>query len=427
MDLEKMQKKVAELEKEQEALKALAAQGNKPVTANATGAVAEGTKAAPITGRPAFEVLDTAKGKALGFAAAARCVAFSGKNYDEAMRLAKTSAVPFYGEGVLALVKAAFEEHSGQKALGESTLSGGGALNPDPLSAEFIEYLRPNVVFQNAPVTRVPMSTATLTFARQNGAATAAWLGESQSLNATAPTFDNISLVLKKAGALVAISNDLLRDNAIAADMIVRQDLVAQYARLIDLAYLRGTGTAYQPKGIRNQVSSTNVFSASAGSGANTLTTALADLWKADYLIRTANVPFTPAQAFWVMSPRTESGLAQLRDGVGRPFFAEEMAGGKLKGFSYFTTTQQPDNLSGGGSGGSVESEITLCIGNQILVGEGLAPQIQVAPQGAYYDGSAVQSGLSRDETAVAIVGRTDIVMRHTLAAAVVTGVTIGS
>lgn len=411
--------KIIEAEQRLAKMEALLAKGNSPATSNTAGLTEKA--AAPVTGRPVFESLDPLKGKALGFAAAARCVALARGNLDAAIHLAKTSAVGFYGEGVLALVKGAFTEHSGTKALGESTLTGGGALLPDPMAAEFIELLRPNVVMQSAPVIHVPMQSLSLTFGRQSGGTTAGWLGEAQALNFSAPTFDNVQLQLKKAGAVVAIANDLLRDNAIAADMVVRQDLVAQVARLIDLGYIRGTGSLYQPRGLLNTVSASNVFN-SAAAGTPTLTTALADLWKAIRLVRAANVPFSTSQAFWIFSPRTEAGFAQLRDGVGRPYFATEMANGTLLGYQYFTTTQIPENLSGGGSGGSLESEIYFVVGPQVLIGDGLAPTIQVVPQGAYYDGSAVQSGLSRDETAVSIVCRTDFAMRHPQAAAIVKG-----
>jgi HK97 family phage major capsid protein len=372
-----------------------------------------------------FELSDPHKGKGLKLATAARMVALGGT--DKSMALHFLSKQP-YGEVYKKQVEILIEKAFVEKALGESTLTGGGALIPDPLAAEFIEVLRPSVVMYNAPgVIKVPMSTLALTFARQSAAATAAWLGESQNITATAPTFDNVQLSLKKLGAQVALSNDLLRDNAIAADMIVRQDLVAVAVRALDLAMIRGSGTAYQPKGLLNWISSGNQFGSNVGSGSVTLALILQDLWQAIRLVRAANVPFDANSAFWLFSPRTEAGLAQQRDGVGRPYFADEMANGRVLGYRYLTTTQIPENLSGGGSGGSAESEIYFVVGPQCLQGEGLTPTIQVVPQGAYYDGSAVQSGLSRDETVISIVLRADFAMRHPLGGARIKGVVYGS
>ena len=416
------QKKLEDLEKQAADLAAIAkAKANSPaapvppIVAAATAPTDSGSVSA---GAPAYETSDPLKGKGLAFITAARIASQSKGSYELAKEMASDKRIP-YGEKVKDVLHSLFVT----KAIGESTVTGGGALVPDPLSSDFVEVLRPNVVFMAAPgVLRVPISGSnSLTFARQSAAATGGWFGESQAMTASAPTFDNIQLSLKKFGCLTAIANDLLRDSPIAADMIVRNDLIAIAQRALDLACIRGAGTTYSPKGLLNLVAAGNLFN-SAAAGTATLSAALSDLWKAIQNLRTANVPFNGTNAFWIMHPRTEAGLAQLRDGVGRPYFAQEMATGRLLGYQYFTTSQIPINLSGHGSGGSVESEIHFVAGGQCFLGEGLAPTIQIVPQGAYYDGSTVQSGLSRDETAVSVVLRADFAMRHTLGASIVQG-----
>lgn len=405
-------------------LAAIKAELKTVATSNAKGIVDVKTaaNADPAYGNAArtIEVLasgDVYKGKGLMFARCIRAFAMAEKFGEQKMALAKKLGVPED------LMKRALDiDGSVEKSLGESTLAGGGVLVPDQFSMEFIELLRANVVLINNGVTRIPMTSKTLTIGRQAGAATAGWVGESQNITKSEQTFDDIQLDLKKLACLTPVSNDLLRDNVIAADIIIRNDLLAIATREMDLKAMRGLGTQYSPRGFRNLLTSTQLFN-SAAAGTGSLTSALADLNKAIRVTKEGNVPFTKQTAFWIMSPRTEYGYRQYRDGVGRPFFGEEMDSGKLIGYNFFTTTAVPNNLSGGGSGGSTESEVYFVVGPEFYLGEGLTPTIEVARNAAYYDGSAVQSGLSRDETAVSVILRVDFKLRHNVSGSCVKGI----
>jgi HK97 family phage major capsid protein len=86
---------------------------------------------------------------------------------------------------------------------------------------------------------------------RQVGAATGYWF-DSETNNITAesnPTVDQVSLIPKTCGAYTDISRRLLKQSTPAAEALVRNDLAAVLALMIDRAALVGTG-APQPTGI---------------------------------------------------------------------------------------------------------------------------------------------------------------------------------
>jgi len=59
------------------------------------------------------------------------------------------------------------------------------------------------------------------------------------------------------------------------------------------------------------------------------------------------------------------------------------------------------------------------------LIGDSLNVQVDVFPNGAYYDGSVVVSGISTDETPIRVLREHDFAMRHDVGAAVDYNVTI--
>jgi HK97 family phage major capsid protein len=413
--LEEVQKQQAEL------LSAIKAVGNKPATNNAGDlagtASAEAQRSSGATVRPVVEVLDAYQGKGLKFARMVRAMAWAEKNrkpFDQAEKVFGLSA------GALERTHEPFVH----KALSEGQLAGGGVLDPDRYAGEVIEILRPKITLLAAGVVDIPMDGQSLTVGRQSGDIAGAWIGEQQDAPATAPAFDDIQLDLKKWAANVPISNDLLRDAVVAADVLVRNSLVEQAKRAMDIAMVRGVGTKFTPRGVRNAIPSTNLFSAAAGSGSNTLTTALSDLAKLQYLVDAQNVDqVKPALVF---NPRYKWGLVQLRDGVGRPFFEKMLEQKMVMGVPFFDSTAVPINLSGGGSGGSVETELTYVECTQWLCGIGMMPSVEVSREAPYPDSNGtMQSAWTRDETVMRVILRMDFQPRHAGAAAVCQGNTL--
>jgi HK97 family phage major capsid protein len=410
---ETLKPKLAEISKQLESLQAAASKG---VSGHGELILASGRFQG---GTSAIDATDPYQGKGLAFARAVRvkiaAQVFNRSEDDVWHELKNQDRAGLFTENV----------RKTTKALGESAFGGGGVFVPDELSLEFIDVLRPRLAMLKAGVERVPMSRETMTFARESAAAVPQWIGENQAAAYSQQTFDSPQLQLKKLAVLTAVSNDLLRDAAIAADVIVRNDLVKQALLALDLAMIRGLGSAASPKGVRYIIpAATNVVSSQVGAGSPTYAFGLGDLYKCFTVLDQANVP--DVRRFFLFSPRTKNGLAQLKDGVGGTPFGREMAESKtLLGLPFFTTTQIPNNLSGGGSGGSLESEITCAEASELVYGEGMQPTIDVERNGTYLDQNAViQSGLSNDQTAIRMILRADFIMKHQLSAVVIQGCT---
>lgn len=291
------------------------------------------------------------------------------------------------------------------RALGESTLAGGGAFVPQAISEDYIELLYAAAPFLAAGPRRVPVPSGNLTVPKVTAGATATWGGESSNIGKSEQTFGQRRLDLKKLSVLTPISNELLRDSSPALDMIVRDDLANNAAVVIDAALLRGNGSAYSPRGVYSQVASANKFNANGTANVANVTF---DLNKAMRLIEDAKVRFVrPA---WFISPTVKYGLMAARDANGALVWAPEMATGKLYGIPFFVTQNIPSNLGGS----TDESEVYLVEMSHVMVGDDpMGVQVQMSDGAAYHDGSAVVAGFSRDESVVRLIQRIDMILRQ--------------
>lgn len=286
------------------------------------------------------------------------------------------------------------------KALSEGSFADGGSLVHDQFSSEFIELLRPAMVCMASGVREIPFK-GTLTFGRQNAAATAQWQGEVTAIVPSSLTTGELQLAAKKLTAATIISNDLLRNPNVSIEAMVRDDLVNVMGRKIDLALLEGTGTAYVPRGLDNWVV--------AGNQNNITGTAMADkvndLGRAIRLVEVSNVPMT--NCGWVLHPRTKWALITTLNSDGQFVFAAEMATGKLFGYPFKTTTAT--TISG--------SNYKFYFGewSQLMLGVDTSMVIETLPNAAYANAAGtVVAGASTDETMVRAIGRYDSALRYT-------------
>ena len=301
------------------------------------------------------------------------------------------------------------------KALEASDAAAGGVLIPTEWSGEVIELLREMTIFRTMGPRLVPMPTGALQMSKLTGGATAGYIGESQNLPVSEQTFGQINLTWKKLAVLVPISNDLLRFNTEGADAIVRDDCVAAMSAREDQAFLRDDGTAFTPKGIRNWVPPANTFDANATVNLANVTS---DLAAQILLLREAHVRFL--RPGWLMAPRTEFYLLQVRDANGNFAYRDEMLRGTLWGIPYGSTTEIPVNLGAG----SDESEIMLCDFADILLGESNTLEVMASDVAAYYDGSNVQAAFSLDQTVLRLIAHHDIGVRHEASLSLMSAVT---
>lgn len=296
----------------------------------------------------------------------------------------------------------------------------GGFLVPEDVASEVIELLRPASVVMAMGPRIVPMPNGNLTQNRRARGATFGYVGEQQDIPATDYGYGPVKLSAKKLTGLIPISNDLLRSSGVAADRMIRDDMVADAGVAVDQAFLRGAGTDFAPKGLRWQTLGTSFENTHV-----LVMTASPDLQKVDndlgrLELALMNADVSVTDAHWIMSPRTAMYLTNLRDGNGNKAYPE-MADGMLRMKRVHVTTSIPSNLGGSGNA----SEIMLVQPAHVMIGEHQGLEIALSDSAAYKDAQGtMQAAFSRDETVMRLIMQHDIGLRHLPAVAVLTGVT---
>lgn len=295
------------------------------------------------------------------------------------------------------------------------TATQGGFLIPEDVSGEVIELLRPASVVTAMGPRFIPMPNGNMTQNRRATGASFAYGEEQTDAPATGVTFGQVRLSAKKLHGIIPISNDLMRQSSTAVDRLIRDDAVEDAAQIQDRFFLRGIGTESAPKGLRYQLlgtsfAATNILTFT-DSTAPTIQQVDNDLGSLELALRNANIVVTGAH--WVMSPRMENFLMNLRDGNGNKVYPE-MGDGLLRKKPYHVTTEIPDNLGGG-----TETEIGLVHPSHVLVGEHMGIEVAMSTEAAYKDASGtMQAAFSRDETLMRMIMQHDLGLRHLAAVA---------
>lgn len=303
------------------------------------------------------------------------------------------------------------------RVLQAGEMSGAGALIPELFSADFIELLRSATVVRASGAVIENMPGGTLDIGRQNGSATANWIGENTVNPASQQTLGRLKLSAKKLGVKVPVSNDAMR-RAGNFSSIVTADMQAVAAIAEDTAFLRGSGTAYTPNGMKNQAAS-GQFIATAGATYAHLITDLTGC-----LARVYGTDVVMARPSWFMSSNDYyAGVLKIlvAGGQDATWLREQFTGSNtLFGITTRPTSSIPTNLGGG----SNESELYLLEASQFVIGETLNMSVEEFNGGTYTDASsAMVSGIDTDETILRLIHEVDCALRHTNAVAGCTGV----
>lgn len=140
-------------------------------------------------------------------------------------------------------------EGLGIRAQMSEGVSGGGAayLVPAPLSATVIDLARAQARVVEAGAQTVPMTSSTLTLARQTGDPDAEWKAEGVEVSATTGlTFDRVLLQARTLFAVASLTIELAED-AVNAEPLVEAALGKKFALELDRCALRSTGIAPNP------------------------------------------------------------------------------------------------------------------------------------------------------------------------------------
>jgi HK97 family phage major capsid protein len=333
------------------------------------------------------------KGDALAAIVGAR-VRFGGWGQHQAVKWANTT----------------FGENSPQsRALQQSVFTAGGALIPDNfVGSEFIELLRATARVRSAGARVVKLENGSWTTPKVTGGGTGYWVGQEGDFVAPSQqSFGQIKLVEKKYMSIVPISNDLRRNASLDTIRIVRDDLVRVAANDEDIAFLKGTGLSGQPKGAYNWIPAAG----KANSQGTTLANIRTDIRTAKTRLSTANAP--NVKRAWFMNARPAEYMGwELVDGNGNLAFPQMQQdnGATLGG----ATVYRDNNISlllGSGA----QTEIYYLEMSECFIGDSMDLEIEII-ENMVYETSAgtLRSGVTRDESGIRLIRKTDFGMRHT-------------
>jgi HK97 family phage major capsid protein len=309
--------------------------------------------------------------------------------------------------------------HDVSKALLQGTYTAGGNLVHPQFASELVPLLRNKVTLRKAGARQIPMSSATLRFDRQTGAATATYSGENVAITPSEQTTDSFELSEKKLTGLVAVSNDLIRNASVGVEEFVRDDLVNVMALKEDYEFLRGDGSSYKPLGIRFRLT-TSFNETITTEGAPTLNQMLTELSKCIKTLKAANIPMV--KPVWIGSSWFEHALFKLTGpgGEGANILAMEYATkGTLRGYPVFISNQVPTTCIDTGTGalgsaaGNDRTEIYLVDMNEVVIGDSMALEAEFFPNATYSNSGTIVSGISNDSSVIRAISKHDIGMLH--------------
>lgn len=305
-------------------------------------------------------------------------------------------------------------------ALNTVTPGAGGVLVPQNFAQSVIESLRPKSVMRRMGAVSLPLNNGNLKLPRITGNTSVTYIGSDTDIPTTDMQFGDLQLSAKKAAAIVPISNDLLAFAGVnpRVDALVSNDLTASMGLSEDLHFIRGSGVAPLPKGVRYWAPVGHVVTQPAGTTLADIDTFLGGLM---LRLEVANVDMDSCG--WLMHPRTIRWLQSLRDSNGNKAYPEIDAG-LLKGYKYALTTQIPVNLGTNGN----ESEIYFVNFADCYIGEVEQLSIAISTEAAYKDGEGnMVSAFQRDQTLIRVISQHDFGPRHVESIAVGVGVTWGA
>ena len=291
-----------------------------------------------------------------------------------------------------------------EKAMASDVFATGGALIPPEFASGIIDLLYATSIVRGSGVSVWPMNTGSLTAPFLSSGASAAYVGaEGDNIVPSTPGTGQLQFADKKLAALVAISNDMLRNGGAAADQVIRNNIVRALRLKEDITFIRSNGTLGEPKGLLWWA--TDGGTVSTANATFNAANAAADLHSQIQDLLDNDVPL--AGSVWAGAPRTKIALASLLDGNSNYIYRDELmnpTSPALLGMPFFTSSQIP--ITGGG--GSDETELYLYHAPLAVIAENENLLLDLFPDAAYHDGSAVQSGISRDESALRAIALHD-------------------
>lgn len=226
-------------------------------------------------------------------------------------------------------------------ALTEGTDASGGYLVPSVLLPGILNALVPaSAMLQaGANVAVLNQQADSFRIAATDTIPTAAWRSESGNVAESDPAFRSITITPRSLAFRFKVSRELLQD-APGLEVALRTAIAQAFAKELDRAGLRGTGTAPEIRGLLN-ISGVNAVDMALPDGA--ALTNYNKLINAARLIKEANAPAPNAA---IISTREDETIALFADTTGQPLRRPDA----LADWKFITSSQIPTNLTVGAS-----------------------------------------------------------------------------
>lgn len=169
---------------------------------------------------------------------------------------------------------------------------------------------------------------------------TAAWRAENGAVSESSPGFRAVLMAPKSLSFYFKVSREWLMDAA-GTDPVLTTAIAQAFAKELDRAALRGSGSAPQPAGVLNTAGILSVTN--GANGASLGTTKYANVFSAVQLLLENNAPMPTAM---IGSPRSQVTLGALVDTTGQPLQRPQM----LDPVRMLSSSQVPNNLTVGTS-----------------------------------------------------------------------------
>ena len=270
-----------------------------------------------------------------------------------------------------------------QKAMAESTDTAGGYLIHPEWMPDILGLLRSAAVVRAAGIRTIGFSKSMAQTAISSGS-TAYYHLENAHVSPSELTLTEAPLLTpKNLTGLVPVSNFLLGD-APEADQMVRDDLVEVIALREDLSFLQGTGSAGEPRGMKNMTGRTlDPLALGANGGYLSL--------PQTRQIRNTVRAFNSRNPRWhyFFPPQLLSHLEGLTDADGRFLVDTSIltidgngTTGRFDGIPFSTTTQIPVNITTGTSTNT--TYILLVDLNELIIGDNKTLELAVSTEATY-------------------------------------------
>ena len=181
------------------------------------------------------------------------------------------------------------------------TTAGGSAniLPEDYRPDMYIPALRDSLVAGRLGVTQLSGLSGDLEIPKANAVTAAGWAAETGAFAETTPTFQQLTMSPKKAGAWSEWSQQMVLQSDPGIEGLLRADLAQTMARLVDTAVIYGTGASNQPTGVQTAITNT---ARAADTNGKALT--FAEIQALIELLETRNLP--AGDRAFLLAPRTK-------------------------------------------------------------------------------------------------------------------------